>query len=75
MLTPYHIYPCGDHAVTIELGDKISVNVNQKVISLFHYLSKNEIEGIKDIIPAYNTLTLVYDTFSAKKKESGDFCV
>jgi inhibitor of KinA len=68
MLTPYHIYPCGDHAVTIELGDKISADVNQKVISLFHYLSDNKIEGIKDVIPAYNTLTVVYDTFLIKKK-------
>jgi inhibitor of KinA len=67
----YHIYPCGDHAVTIELGDKISADINQKVISLFHYLSENKIEGIKDVIPAYNALTIVYDTFLIKKKAPG----
>lgn len=68
LTTPYHIYPCGDHAVTIELGDKISEGINQKVISLFHYLTENKMEGIKDLVPAYNTLTLVYDTFLLKKK-------
>jgi inhibitor of KinA len=66
--SPYHIYPCGDHAVTIELGDAIDININQKVISLFHHLSENKIEGVKDLIPAYNTLTLVYDVFLLKKK-------
>lgn len=71
MLTPYHIYPCGDHAVTIELGDLISVDINQKVISLFHYLSENKIEGVKDLIPAYNTITVVYDTCSLKKRSPG----
>jgi inhibitor of KinA len=65
---PYHIYPCGDHAITIELGVEIAVSINQKVIALFHYLTKNPLEGVKDIIPAYTTLTLVYDTSLLKKK-------
>lgn len=69
MSTPsYHIYPCGDHAVTIQLGDEISVSVNQKLIALFQHLKQNSIEGVKDMIPAYNTLTLVYDLALLKKK-------
>lgn len=67
-LTPYHIYPCGDHAVTIELGNEVAVDVNQKVLAVFDYLKENQPEGIKDIIPAYNTLTLVYDAVFLKKK-------
>ena len=71
LITPYHIYPCGDHAVTIELGDGINADINQKVITLFQYLSENKIEGVKDLIPAYNTLTLVYDVFLLKRKAPG----
>ncbi|MDB5211229.1 MAG: hypothetical protein JWQ30_2056 [Sediminibacterium sp.] len=71
MSTPYHIYPCGDHAVTIELGDGINAAVNQNVISLFQYLTEHKIEGMKDMIPAYNTLTIVYDTSLLKKKNPG----
>jgi inhibitor of KinA len=68
---PYHIYPAGDHAVTIELGDEISIDINQKVISLFNYFSNHPVDGIKDLIPAYNTLTLVYDIALLQKKFPG----
>jgi len=64
----YHMYPCGDHALTIEMGDAIDPVINQKVISLFHQLKKNKIDGVKDIIPAYHSLTLVYDTAYLKNK-------
>lgn len=66
--TNYHIYPCGDHALTIELGDRIDAGVNEKVISLFHYLQQARINGVQDIIPSYHTVTLVYDTALLKKQ-------
>lgn len=65
---PYRIYPCGDHAVTLELGDTISIPVNEKVITVFHYLQSRQIPGVKDIIPAYHTITLVYDLQYLKMK-------
>ena len=58
MSAPYHIYPCGDHAVTIELGDKIDASINQIIITLFQYLSEQKLPGVKDIIPAYHTFSL-----------------
>src|SRR6478672_1056897 len=68
----YHIYPCGDHAVTIELGDKINIGINQKIIFLFRYLKELNIYGVKDVIPAYHTLTLVYDLALLKKQNPED---
>jgi inhibitor of KinA len=67
---PYQIYPCGDHAVTIELGDTIDPLINQKVISLFQYLQANPITGVRDIIPAYHTVTIVYDLSVLQKTSS-----
>jgi inhibitor of KinA len=63
-----HIYPCGDHAVTIELGDEINIAINQKIIFLFRYLKELNIYGVRDVIPAYHTLTLVYDLALLKKQ-------
>lgn len=63
----YNMYPCGDHAVTVELGDQVDVTINQAVISLFSFLKDQSLTGVKDIIPAYHTLTLVYDTTLLKK--------
>lgn len=57
----YEIYPCGDHAASIVLGDGIDPAVNRKVIALFTHLKAHPIDGMKDIIPAYDTLTVVYD--------------
>jgi len=59
--TPHRIYPCGDHAVTIELGERIDAATNRKVISLFTYLQSLAIVGVRDIIPSYHSVTVVYD--------------
>ncbi|NCI45090.1 5-oxoprolinase subunit PxpB [Sediminibacterium soli] len=61
MQSSYHIYPCGDHALTIELGDRIDTAVNDRVIALFSHLRMLNKQGIMDIIPSYHTVTLVYD--------------
>ncbi len=63
----YHMYPCGDHALTIEWGSTIDISVNKSVIALFCVLQEANIKGVKDIIPAYNSVTVVYDTALLKK--------
>lgn len=68
---PYRIYPCGDHALTIELGDTIDVTINEKVMAVFGYLKAANIIGVQDVIPAYHTLTLIYDIAVLKKKSPG----
>lgn len=65
---PYRIYPCGDHAVTIELGDAIDLTVNEKVMALFGYVKAAQITGVQDVIPSYHTITLVYDITVLKKQ-------
>lgn len=57
----YEIYPLGDHALTIPFGEEINLPVNQKVQQLFRQLQANPIRFVVDIIPAYTTLTLVYN--------------
>lgn len=67
MPSAFRIYPCGDYAITIELGDRIDKEINQKAISLSHLLASQQKEGIKDIIPSYHTVTIVYDLSLLKK--------
>lgn len=68
MESGYTIYPCGDHAITIALGNKIDVKINQKVMALFSCLQAQPIAGVKDIIPSYHTVTVVYDLALLKKQ-------
>lgn len=62
------ITPTGDHAITATWGDKIDVGINRKVISVFTYIQQHPPEGLRDVVPAYHSLTLIYDTASLKKK-------
>jgi inhibitor of KinA len=63
----YNISNCGDHAVTIEMGETIDIITHKDVMKLFQQLSKANIPGVKDIIPAYTTITVVYDIMEVKR--------
>ena len=51
----------GDRGLLVELGDAISRQINQKVRALFIGLAGHEIRGIKELVPAYRSLLVVYD--------------
>ncbi|CAN5422668.1 5-oxoprolinase subunit PxpB [soil metagenome] len=68
MSIPYNIYSNGDHAISVSFGNEISIATHKKVIALFHQLKSAEINGVKDIIPAYTTFTIVYDIQIIKKQ-------
>lgn len=54
------IFPMGDGAVTIELANQLSEKLNGKVLAMYQWLQENPFEGLKDIITAYSSLTIVY---------------
>ena len=58
---PYQLYPISDQAVTLDFGGPINVETNDKVHRLVASLQQNIIAGITDIIPAYSSVTVVYD--------------
>lgn len=70
-LPEYQYYACGDHAVTLALGKGISVAINEQVMRLYWYLVAQETEAVLDIIPAYNSLTVVYDALLLIRKYPG----
>jgi KipI family sensor histidine kinase inhibitor len=51
----------GDRGLLVELGDGISRQINQKVRALFIGLADHGLKGIKELIPAYRSLMVVYD--------------
>jgi inhibitor of KinA len=63
----YHIYSLGENAITIEFGKGINRDSHQKVMALQHVLQQQQIPWIKDIIPAYTTLTIVFDAMMMYK--------
>jgi inhibitor of KinA len=65
----YRIFPLGDSAITIDFGNYIDPAVNARVISLFHYLQNNPLEGMLEAVPAYSTLTVYYDVVYIRMKK------
>lgn len=57
----YSIFSIGDSAATIDLGNRIDVELNRKVMAMQKWISENRFEGLKDIITAYSSLSVLYD--------------
>lgn len=51
----------GDRALIVELGDKISPGLNQRVRKLALVLEDNSLEGLLEIVPTYRSLLIIYD--------------
>ena len=69
---PYSIFPLGDSALTIDFGNIIDVDINKKVIQLFHQLKRENISYIIDLVPAYSSLTIYYDLVSIYQHKAED---
>ncbi len=57
----YEFYAAGDHAFTFEAGRQINAATNHFIIRLFQQIQEEKYPFIRDIIPAYNSITIVYD--------------
>jgi inhibitor of KinA len=64
---PVTISPLGDHAITITFGDTITEEINQQALSFFNCLKDRKIIGIRDFIPTYTSVTVVYDIMAIQK--------
>src|ERR1700733_7847770 len=68
-LNSYRIFPLGDSALTLDFGNFLDENVNERVIALFDSLREDPLPGVKDLVPAYSSLT-VFFTFDWNKGSS-----
>lgn len=61
MIEQYTIFPLGDAAATIDLGNTINEPLNDKVIAMQQWMLAHAFAGQRDIIIAYSSLTVIYD--------------
>jgi len=67
---PYKIFSLGDSAITIDFGNVIDEQINQKIISLFDYLKENPSPFQKELVPAFSSLTIYYNIPEIRTKAS-----
>lgn len=60
----YSISPLGDSALTIDFGNVIDESVNRKVLALSQAFKTASLFGIRDVVPAYSSITIHYDIVS-----------
>ena len=59
----YTVHHVGDHAISIDFANEISLHTNQKVCALKLALEARVIHGIQEFIPTYRSLLILYDPF------------
>jgi len=67
------MFPLGDSALTIDFGNSIDDQTNQKVLQLYHQIKDAHIPYLTDLVPAYSSLTVYYDVISVYSTEHSAF--
>lgn len=70
-LASYQISPLGDSAILIDFGNKIDESINRKVLTRTKQLKEN-LTGVKEIVPAYSSIAVYFDLVKLKKQSSKD---
>lgn len=68
--SPYpRIFPLGESAVLVELGDRIDPDIHHQVLSLAAELEARSFPGLIEVVPAFNTLAVYYDPYTVSCPE------
>ncbi len=68
----FKIFPLGDASLTVEFGNKISAELNNRVVNLAAFFDVNPFPGFVETVPAYASLSVFYDV-SIVRKNFPDF--
>lgn len=59
--TQFRYVPAGDSALVVEIGDEILPEINRKIRGLVLALEREHLPGIREYIPTYRSLLVLYD--------------
>ena len=62
---------CGDRALSLELGDEISREVNARVLALEYLVRQEALPGVTETVPSFRSLLVYYDPFVVGYEELG----
>ncbi len=63
----YKIFPLGDAAITLDMGNSINEALNQKALAMQQWLLAQPFEGLRDCLAAYSSITVQYNPVTVKK--------
>jgi inhibitor of KinA len=62
------LLPCGDTALSIELGDRVDRHVSALVLALAERLQAQAIAGIVEVVPTFRSLMVHYDPLRVSQR-------
>lgn len=57
----YPVCLCGDCAVTLQIGNEISEQVNREVVNALTAIRRADISGVCELVPTYTSICIHYD--------------
>ncbi len=63
----HRIFPINETAVTIDFGNEISLELNERVIQFATFIEQNNFPGFIESVPAYSSLTIFFDLVKTKQ--------
>ena len=67
MIDSLLIFPLGESALTIDFGNEISVDLNDKAITLAEWFQANPFPGFIEAVPAYSSIAIFFDLVTVRK--------
>ena len=61
------IFPLSESALTIEFGNEVSPELNNRAIALAGHFNQNPFPGLIEAVPAYASVTLFYDLLETRR--------
>ncbi|MEN8764231.1 MAG: 5-oxoprolinase subunit PxpB [Wenyingzhuangia sp.] len=65
---PFSVVNYGEAALLINFKAEISVQMHQQVRAFYHQLKQMNLLGVQSILPAYHSITIVFDPFITKQE-------
>ncbi len=66
----YQIYSVGDSCLTLSVGNHINEIFNEKVIAVQRWFNLHSFKGLKDVVVAFNSVSILYDPVVIKHHQA-----
>lgn len=67
----YRIFPLSENALTIEFGNEISPDLNDRAMTVADAIADAGLPGLIEASPAYSSVTVFYDLSAVKRASAG----
>ncbi len=71
MSNGFKIVPLGIDAVSVEFGDVIAVELNERAIAFADAISADPFDGLSEAFPAYSSVTVTFDPSAVRRMSAG----